>query len=75
MTDRYVNPAVGSSGTGDSWAQAYKTLKEATDAAAAGEKIYFATGTSAPPTSDTTRPRPEIDDDETIAMVALWWLQ
>lgn len=54
MTDRYVNPAVGSSGTGDSWAQAYKTLKEATDAAAANETIYFATGTANTITTSTT---------------------
>ena len=46
MTDRYVNPAVGSSGDGTSWANAYKTLKEGTDAAAAGEPIYFANGTA-----------------------------
>jgi hypothetical protein len=54
MPDRYVNAAVGASGTGDSWAQAYKTLKEATDAAAAGETIYFATGTADVFTADTT---------------------
>jgi hypothetical protein len=54
MPDRYVNAAVSSSGTGDSWAQAYKTIKEATDAAAAGEPIYFATGTDDVITTDTT---------------------
>lgn len=54
MTDRYVNPAVGSSGAGTSWATAYKTLAEATAAAAAGEKIYFANGTADVLTVDTT---------------------
>jgi hypothetical protein len=54
MADRYVNPAVGASGTGGSWAQAYKTLKEATDAAAAGETIYFANGTADVIGADTT---------------------
>lgn len=54
MPDRYVNPAVGSSGDGQSWAQAYKTLYEATQAAQTGETIYFATGTSDPLGADTT---------------------
>jgi hypothetical protein len=54
VTDRYVNPAVSASGTGGSWAQAYKTVKEATDAAAAGETIYFATGTADSLSADTT---------------------
>jgi hypothetical protein len=46
MSDCYVNPAVGASGTGGSWAQAYKTLAEATAAASAGDTIYFANGTA-----------------------------
>jgi len=54
MTDRYVNPAVGASGTGDSWAQAYKTLAEAVTAAAADETIYFANGTADTIAVDTT---------------------
>lgn len=54
MTDRYVNPAVGSSGAGTSWATAYKTLAEATAAAAANETIYFANGTADVITADAT---------------------
>jgi len=54
MTDRYVNPAVGSSGAGTSWATAYKTLAEATAAAAAGETIYFANGTANTYTTNPT---------------------
>jgi hypothetical protein len=46
MPDRYVNPAVGSSGAGTDWASAYKTLLEATAVAVAGEKIYMANGTA-----------------------------
>jgi len=54
MADRYVDPAVGASGTGGSWAQAYKTLLEATAAAAAGEKIYFSNATADVITANTT---------------------
>lgn len=58
MADKYVNPAVGASGTGEgageSWAKAYKTLAEATTAAAAGEAIYFANATADVITADTT---------------------
>lgn len=54
MTDRYVDPSVGSSGAGTSWGTAYKTLKEATDAAAANDTIYFSNGTADVITVNTT---------------------
>ena len=40
MTTRYVDNTVGASGTGLSWAQAYKTLAEAIAVATSGDEIW-----------------------------------
>lgn len=50
----FVDPSVGSSGAGTSWATAFKTLLEATTAAGAGEVIYFSNATSDVLTANVT---------------------
>ncbi len=44
----YVNNAVGISGNGSSWAQAFKTLQEGIDAAQTSDEIWVAKGTYYP---------------------------
>ena len=41
----YVNGAVSTSGTGTSWAQAFKTIQEAASASVAGDQIWVRQGT------------------------------
>ena len=50
----FVDPAVGASGAGTSWATAFKTLLEATAAAGAGEIIYFSNATADVLTTNAT---------------------
>ena len=50
----FVDPAVGASGAGTSWATAFKTLLEATTAAGAGEIIYFSNATADVLTTNAT---------------------
>ena len=44
MADRYVDSAAGGTASGADWTNAYLTIKAGTDAAAAGEKVYVASG-------------------------------
>jgi hypothetical protein len=48
VTRWHVNAAVGASGDGTSWATAFKTLREAIEAAGPGHEIWVAAGTYYP---------------------------